>query len=188
MTLPADDVNRALGEYRAYLETLTSIQINPRLRSKFGLSDVVQETLVEAWGNMERIQAMDVDSRKRYLRRMLVNNMIEKIKHFLARKRDYRREQSLDAAAEQSSRRLIDWLIAEESIPCEKLIEKEGRFRVLEALSHLPQRERDALILQTYHGWTLDQIAEYLECTSKAVAGLQARGRARLRETLPDLE
>jgi RNA polymerase sigma factor (sigma-70 family) len=137
---------------------------------------------------LECIQALDAEERKYYLRRMLVHNMIETIKKFLTKKRDYRREQSLEASAEQSSRRLIDWIVTEESSPCAKLIKKETKLRVLEALSQLPQREREALSLQMYHGWKLDEIAEYLKCTSKAVAGLQARGRARLRETLRDLE
>jgi RNA polymerase sigma-70 factor (subfamily 1) len=188
MTLPSDDVNRALEDYRAYLETLTFIHINPRLRSKVGLSDVVQVTLLEAWGEMEHIQALDAEERKCYLRRMLVNNMIETIQKFLAQKRDYRREQTIEAVAEQSSRRLIDWMAAEESSLYTKLIKKEKRLRVLEALSQLPQREREALSLQMYHGWTLDEIAEYLECTANAVAGLQRRARGRLRETLRDLE
>jgi DNA-directed RNA polymerase specialized sigma24 family protein len=42
--------------------------------------------------------------------------------------------------------------------------------------------------LQQYHGWKLAQIAEHLQCTANAVAGMQARGRARLRELLADWE
>jgi RNA polymerase sigma-70 factor (subfamily 1) len=181
-----DSLNQDLEEFRAYLETLTFIQIDPRLRSKFGLSDVVQNTLVEAWGDLERIRALDADDRKRWLRRMLLNNMLEEIKRFLARKRDCRLERSLEAAAEESSGRLLGWLTAEESTPSKKLIAEEERLRVLEAMSQLPQREREALSLQTYHGWKLAQIAEHLECTTNAVAGLQARARARLRELLQD--
>ena len=71
-----DAVNQALGEYRAYLETLTCIQIDPRLRGKFGMSDIVQQTLVEAWQDLERLQAFDDADRKRWLRRVLVNNLL----------------------------------------------------------------------------------------------------------------
>ena len=52
-------VNQALGEFRAYLKTLTLIQIDPRLQSKFSMSDIVQQTLVEAWRDLERLQALD---------------------------------------------------------------------------------------------------------------------------------
>ena len=54
-------------------------------------------------------------------------------------------------------------------------------------LTQLPEREREALILQKYHGWTQAQIAAHLGCTAGAVAGLHARGLKRLRELLPDL-
>src|SRR6516162_10942995 len=98
-----DAVNQALGEYRAYLETLTCIQIDPRLRSKFGMSDVIQNTLVEALQDLERLQALDAEGRKRWLRRMLVNNLLEEIAHWKTQKCDVLREQSLGAAASESS-------------------------------------------------------------------------------------
>jgi RNA polymerase sigma-70 factor (ECF subfamily) len=183
-----DTDNHVLEEVRAYLETLTFIQIDPRLRSKFGLSDVVQNTLVEAWGDLGRIRALDADARKRWLRRMLVNNMLEEIKKFLARKRDYRLEQSLEAAAEASSCRLQILLEAEDTPAIQRLKREEDAERLLQALSQLPKDEREALSLQHYHGWKLAEIAGHLECTRNAVAGLQARGRARLRELLPDWE
>jgi RNA polymerase sigma factor (sigma-70 family) len=73
-------------------------------------------------------------------------------------------------------------------MPSDKLIKQEEALRVLEALAQLPPRQRDALILQQYHGWKLVQIAEHLGCTANAVAGLHARGLAKLRELLSDME
>ena len=184
----SDAVNQALEEFRAYLETLTFIQIDPRLRSKFGLSDIIQVTLDEATRTVEGIEAMDPEGQKRWLRRMLLNNLKDEIDHWHAQGYNVGRERSLDEAAEQSSCRLRDWIIAEESTPSKKLMEHERKVRVLAAMSQLPQREREALSLQYDHGWKLAQIAEYLGCTTNVVAGLQARGRKRLRKLLSDLE
>jgi RNA polymerase sigma-70 factor (subfamily 1) len=181
-------VNQALEKFRAYLETLTFIQIDPRLRGKFGLSDIIQVTLDEASRTLERIEAMDPEDQKRWLRRMLLNNLKDEIDHWHAQGTNVGREQSLDEAAEQSSRRLGASIAAEQSTPSEKLIEQERKLRVLEAMSQLPEREREALSLQYDHGLKLAQIAEYLGCTMNVVAGLQARGRARLRKLLSDLE
>lgn len=188
MPSKTEDVNQALEEFRAYLETLTFIQIDPRLRSRFGLSDVVQDTLVEAWQNLERIQALDADGRKRLLRRMLVNNLLEAIEKHRAVRRDYRLEQPLQAAVEESSCRLQNWLAVEDSTPSGRLARQEQALQLLEALSKLPARQREALILQKYHAWTLAQIAEHLGCTSGAVAGLHARGLMELRKHLPNME
>ena len=181
-------VNQALEKYRAYLETLTLIQIDPRLRGKFGWSDVIMGTLTEASRTLERIELMDSEEQRRLLRRMLVHNLRDEIDRWRAQGRDVSREESLDQAAGQSSCRLRDWIAAEESTPSEKLIKQEEALRVLEALSQLPEREREALVLQQYHGRKLAEIAENLGCTTNAVAGLQRRGRERLRELLSDLE
>ena len=183
-----DADNQALEKYRAYLETLTFIQIDPRLRGKFGWSDIIQGTLIEATRILERIEAMDPEDQRPFLRRMLLNNLRDEIDHWRTQGYDVGREVSLDEAVEQSSCRVRDWIIAEESTPSKKLMEQERRLRVLAAMSQLPQREREALSLQYDHGWKLAQIAEYLGCTTNVVAGLQARGRKRLRKLLSDLE
>jgi RNA polymerase sigma-70 factor (ECF subfamily) len=167
---------------------LTFIQMDPRLRSEFSMSDIIQNTLLEAWRDLERIEALDADDRKRWLRRMLVNNRIEKIERERAKKRDYRRTQSLDAAVAESSCRLKNWLAAEDTPPGEGLARREEGLRLLEALSKLDPRQREALVLQMYHVWTLAQIAEHLGCTTGAVAGLHARGMKALREHLPEGE
>jgi RNA polymerase sigma-70 factor (subfamily 1) len=188
MRSTTEAVNQSLEKYRAYLETLTFIQIDPRLRGKVGWSNIIQGTLVEAFRTLERIEAMDPKDQKRWLRRMLLNNLKDEIDHWCAQGYDVGREQSLDGAAEQSSRRLGASIAAEESTPSEKLMEQERKLRVLEAMSQLPERERKALSLQYDHGLKLVEIAEYLGCTMNVVAGLQARGRKRLRKLLSDLE
>ena len=62
MATNADPVNQALEEFRAYLETLTFIRIDPRLHSEFSMSDIIQNTLLEAWRDLERIEALDADA------------------------------------------------------------------------------------------------------------------------------
>jgi RNA polymerase sigma-70 factor (ECF subfamily) len=181
-------VNQALEEFRAYLETLTFIQVDPRLRSKFGRSDVIQNTLLEACRDMDRIQALDAADRKRWLRRMLVNNLLEEIARWRSGRRDVKLEQPLEIAAADSSCRLQSWLAAEDTSPRQQLERQEEALRLLEALSKLDPRQREALILQKYHGWTLAQIADHLGCTTGAVAGLHARGLRELRKHLPDME
>jgi RNA polymerase sigma-70 factor (ECF subfamily) len=183
-----DDPNQALEEFRAYLETLTFIQIDPRLRSKFGPSDIVQNTLLEALRELTRIQALDAMDRKRWLRRMLVNNLLQEVEKWRAGRRDFRLEQPLQGAAQESSCRLQSWLVAEDTAPSGRLADEEKSLRLLEALAKLDPRQREALILQKYHGYTLAQIAEHLGCTKGVVAGLHARGLQHLRELLPDME
>jgi RNA polymerase sigma factor (sigma-70 family) len=118
---------------------------------------------------------------------MLLHNLLEAIDGIVCAKRDRRREQSLEAAAAESSSRLREALAVEDTPPLDRLVREEERLRLLEALSKLDPRQREALILQKYHDWTLAQIAEHLGCTIGVVAGLHARGLKKLREHLTEM-
>lgn len=184
----APSVGTTLARYSAYLEALAAVQVSPRLRAKFGASDVIQETLMEALRDHDRLKAMGEAERRRYLRKMLLNNLRDRIDHFTAQGRDVGRERPLAEEAQASSARVGQWLAREERAPLERLEAQERADRLLEALAQLPERERQAVVLQRFHGWRLQEIADELGCTVGAVGGLQARGLKRLRELLPDLE
>jgi RNA polymerase sigma-70 factor (ECF subfamily) len=188
MPTQPESTDHILERYRAYLDCLTYIQVDPRLWRRFGWSDVVNHTLLEAYRDLAKLQALAETDRNRRLRRMLVNNLLERIEHERAEMRDYRREASLDEALTGSSCNLQKWLAADTSGPEGQADAVERGTRLADALTQLPQREREALILQKYHGWTLAQIAEHLGCTTGAVAGLHARGLKRLRELLTDTD
>jgi RNA polymerase sigma-70 factor (ECF subfamily) len=188
MPAQPESTHRTLECYRAYLDCLTYIQVDPRLWRRFGWSDIVNQTLLEAHCDLDKLQKLDEADRNRRLRRMLVNNLLDRIEHERAEMRDYRREASLDAALSGSSCNLQQWLADDVAGPEGRVDAAERGARLADALSRLPQREREALILQKYHGWSLTQIAEHLGCTSGAVAGLHARGLKRLRQLLTEAE
>lgn len=186
MSPSSDRINHCLQRFQAYLETLTWIQIDPRLRA--GWSDLIQKTLIEAWQTLERIEAMPPEEQKRWLRRMLLNNLKDQVDRDFAQKCDRLREKSLEDLAQGTSIRLGDWVQAEQSTPSERLIRYEEELRVAEALSQLPANYREAVILKEYHGWKLREIAAHQGTTTSAVAGLHTRGLARLRELLAEQE
>jgi RNA polymerase sigma-70 factor (subfamily 1) len=179
------DTNRQLlEEFRSHLETLAWIHVDPRVRTTFGMSDIIQDTLLEAWLDLDRIAALDVAARKRRLRQMLMHNLLDALHRWRAGQRDVRLEKSLETAAEASSCRLRESLTVEATSSGERLAAQEEALRLLEALARLNRRQREALVLQKYHGWTLAQIAGHLGCTVGAVAGLHARGLKKLRQHL----
>jgi RNA polymerase sigma factor (sigma-70 family) len=78
-------------------------------------------------------------------------------------------------------------LAVEDTPPWGRLVEEETRQCLLEALSRLDPRQREALILQKYHGKTLAEIADHLGCTVGTVAGLHARGLKNLHKLLTEM-
>ena len=98
-------------------------------------------------------------------------------------------EKAIQNALDQSSARLEAWLAAEQSSPSQKVQREEMLLRLAEALTSLSDDERAALELRYFQEppWSLADIARQLNRPSaKAVAGLLARGLAKLRELLRD--
>lgn len=170
-----------LERYRDYLHLLARLQLEPRLRARIDLSGVVQQTLLEAH------QAGDAVGLA-WLRRVLANNLGDEIRKLTAAKRDLGREQSLEAALAASSARLENWLAAEQSSPSAPLQREELALGLAQALAQLPEAQREALVLQHWHGWSLAAIAEHMERSPAAVAGLLKRGLARLRTLMQEAE
>src|SRR5204862_4010554 len=105
-------------------------------------------------------------------RKCLANNLRDEFRKLNAEMRDVRRERSLDAALGQSSQRLEAWLVATSSSPSEHCQREELALRMATALGALPEAQREALVLQHWHGWKVAEIAAHLGRTRTAVAGL----------------
>lgn len=65
--------------------------------------------------------------------------------------------------------------------------ERERALRVRQAVLSLPPRQRLALILHRYHGFSYREIADHMECSQGAVESLLVRAMDRLRDSLGDL-
>jgi RNA polymerase sigma-70 factor (ECF subfamily) len=172
---------QALERYRQYLALLARLQLDPRLRGKIDLSGVVQQTLLEAFQARSHFPAQDAAQQTAWLRRILANNLADEIRKLSTGKRDLHRERSLEAALAESSARLEGWLAAEQSSPSQQVQRQEQALRLAEALNRLPEAQREALVLQHWHGWSLADIARHLGRTPAAVAGLLKRGLRQLR-------
>ena len=108
-----------LERFRAYLDLLARLEVAPRLRDKVDLSGVVQQTLLEAHkGLLEHPRTGRSDPEVAgWLRSILSHNLADVLRKLTARKRDFRREWSLEAALDQSASRVEQWLAADQSSP-----------------------------------------------------------------------
>jgi len=164
------------ARYRGYLLFLARAHVEPKLQDRLDIEGVVQQTLLEAWQS-----APDKAGWSIWLRRLLAHNLADELRKLRAGKRDPVREQSLEADLAASSAQLADFLAAQQSTPSMKLAREEQELRVAAALNELPPAQREALILQHWHGWTLVQIGAQMNRTPAAVAGLLKRGLRQLR-------
>lgn len=182
----ADDTDARsceLERHRAYLHLLARLQVDPRLRGKLDLSGVVQQTLWEAHRALAAAPTEGAEWTA-WLHRVLANNLADEVRRCRAEKRQFDREGSLEAALDASSARLERFLAADHSSPSQRAQRREELLELAEVLSRLPDAQRLAVELHYLQGWALAAIAEHMECSKSAVAGLLHRGLARLREWL----
>jgi RNA polymerase sigma-70 factor (ECF subfamily) len=178
---------KSLERYRDYLRLLAGLQLDPRLRGKIDLSGIVQQTLLEAHQADEEVIDLPSDERVAWLRRILAHNLVDEVRKLTSDKRDARRERSLQAAIEHSSERLEEWIASAESAPGARLDRQERAVRLAEALGRLPEAQREAIVLQHWHEWSLAEIAAHMGRTRTAVAGLLKRGLSQLRVEMDKL-
>jgi RNA polymerase sigma-70 factor (ECF subfamily) len=177
-----------LTRFRDYLRLLARAQLGPRLQAKLDPSDVVQQTLLEAHRDLAQFRGTTSGELAAWLRRILARNLANAARDLGRDKRDVSREQSLQALIEASSARLEAWLAADGPSPSESAGRHEQAARLAAALATLPEPQRLAVELRHLHGWTLNDIAEHLEKSPAAVAGLLHRGLERLRTLLDEQE
>jgi RNA polymerase sigma-70 factor (ECF subfamily) len=184
----AENIEDVVERYRQYLVMLADRQLDSRLRGKLDASDVVQQTLLEAHQNREQFRGAHEAELVAWLRKILAHNLLDAMRGLRREKRDVAREQSINAAIEQSSVRLEGWLADEQSTPSQKLVRQEEAIRLADTMARLPDAQREALILKNWHGWTVAEIAQHMGRTSAAVAGLLKRGLKQLRQQLTESE
>jgi RNA polymerase sigma-70 factor (ECF subfamily) len=186
MSAPHGEQSGDLERFRAYLRLLARVQLDPRLKAKLDPSDVVQQTLLEAFQKRDQYRGGTDAERAAWLRRILAHNLADALRAFGQEKRAVERERSLEESLRASSLRLERWLATGDPGPGEEAERQERAVRLAAALAGLPEGQREALVLQYWHGWTLAQIGQHLGRTPAAVAGLLKRGLKKLRQELQD--
>ena len=173
-----------LERFRDYLRLLSRVQGGSAINCWVDPSDLVQQTLLEAYQKREQFRGRTDAERGAWLRAILARNMADAIRASGRQKRDVTRVRSLEADLETSSACLGAWLAAEQSTPSEQAMRHEQAVLLASALARLPGSQREALVLHYWQGMSLSEIAIRLDRTSDAVAGLLKRGLKHLRTLL----
>lgn len=181
------DDPRPLDEFRDYLRVLARARFPRRLQRHVDPSDIVQQTLLEAHASAGAFRGATAAEQMAWLRRILARNLLDEIKRLGRRKRDVARERPLREALDRSSQNLAAWLpAAKGSTPSRRVRRAEETLRLAAALNELTPDQQEAVVQRHLEGRTLAEIAERMERSPNAVAGLVHRGLAALRTRLGD--
>ncbi|MEV6911661.1 RNA polymerase subunit sigma-70 [Amycolatopsis sp. NPDC051071] len=145
--------------------------------------DVVQEALINAWRGLD---TFDGENFRAWLYRIATNACLD------ALRKSARRVPSLRSFAEVPwiqpyPDRLLDEIAPPDTEPDALAVARETiELAFLAALQLLPPQQRAMLILRDVLGWTAAESAGLLDLTVPAANSALQRGRATLRERLPE--
>ena len=180
------DCDQLLVRHRPYLMLLARARILPINGRKVDASDIVQQTLLDAFSKREQFRGSTDAELAAWLREILKRNLLDVLRDAQRGKRDIRREQLLGATIDESMTRAEAWLAAVQSSPSQRVSKEEDLLRLSEALDALPIAQREAIVLHHLQGHKLAEVARELGRSESAIAGLLFRGLNQLHNLLSE--
>lgn len=175
-----------IARYEPYLRMLARTQMRRAYQARIGQSDVVQQAMLQAVQGLDGFRGETEAEFRGWLRQILAHHLCHLDRDLHRDKRDIRREQSIEQKLAQSSMRLEGLLAGEGPTPSQNVALGEHVLKVADAVERLPESQREAVRLHYLEGLKLAEVAEQLDKTTGAVAGLLHRGMKALRQQLAE--
>jgi len=178
--------------YRDDLGVLARARLGARLRGVVNPSDLVQQTFLEACRDFGQFEGTTTAQWRAWLRRILAHNLAALVeRHVQARKRDVRRQVSLDtrSAALGDSWHGINAVLplaSPGSSPSGQAQQHEAAAVLADRLARLPAPHREVLRLRNLEGLAFEEVARRMGRTPGAVRVLWVRALDRLRLLLKE--
>jgi RNA polymerase sigma-70 factor (ECF subfamily) len=183
----AESLNELLQLYGNYLRVVATVRLDDRLRARCSPSDVVQDTLLDAYRDFPRFRGRTKAEFLGWLRQILANNILRLTeRHIDAAKRAVRREVSLDAAqgASRSSASLGAILADRTASPSSIVGGREAASILVDQLANLPPDYREVLVLRHFHGLSFAEVGERMRRSPGAVRILWVRAIGHMQRVL----
>ncbi|MCO6045935.1 sigma-70 family RNA polymerase sigma factor [Aeoliella sp. ICT_H6.2] len=179
--------SRLFADLRSYLRSRAAAGLDPHLQVKVSPSDLVQETLMEAYQSFERFEGKTRAELLVWLQGILKHRLLTAQRKFhKAEKRSLRREVHIDQAQASGSR----WAVTdnERTSPSGQVMANEERERLETAMTRLPERQEQAVRLRNELRLSFEEVGKVLGCSAGAAQKLWSRAIERLAEELTDEE
>lgn len=172
-----------LEDYRAYLTVLAKRYLDDRVRGRVDEADIVQVTYMEAQRDLAAFRGSQIEELLGWLRHILRNNVSSAHqKHLYTQKRSAGRE--INNKPTDSGPAITDMAPSETTSPSQRVMRDEAAVFLASCLEGLPDTQKEALRLRYVEGCSLKEIAEKMDKSEMAAAGLLKRGLQALRERM----
>jgi RNA polymerase sigma-70 factor (ECF subfamily) len=175
--------------YQPWLTLLARLEIDSCFQGKFDPSDIVQQTMMEAWRAAPKFRGETEPQRLAWLRQILAHVLAHEVRRYRGTQmRDVGREISIHQSLTKSSQRLGDVLATAVSTPSKQVSTREQELLLADVLESLPEDYREVIILRNLEGLSHDEVARRMGRNVGAVRMLWVRALERMRKQLSDLE
>ncbi len=168
---------------RSYLLVVASDELASDVRAKVASSDLVQQSLIEAYQGFDGFHGTTAAELLAWLRRVLINNVVDATRGFRATgKRAISREVSIEANT--SGVGLAGALVDAEPSPFMHAVASEESERLFHMLMKLNSRDQQVIRLRNWEQISFAEIGRQLETTEEAARKLWTRAVQRLAREL----
>jgi RNA polymerase sigma-70 factor (ECF subfamily) len=182
----AEALDRLFQVCRGYLATIAQAQVQARLRAKVDASDLVQQTLLEAYRDFGRFQGTTKGEWLAWLRRVLAHNAADFARRYHGTdKRQAGREVALEALFPSSAGGAAG-LPAGGETPSQVLVHRERELQIADALARLPEEYRQVILLRNVQRLPFEEVARQLGRSRPAAQMLWMRALKKLQAVMPD--
>lgn len=179
--------DQLLGYYRDYLRLLAQLHVQPLLKAKFGESDIVQETCMQAIVDFDQFRGENEKQFAAWLRKILANKGAWMARKYHTEKRDARLELDLQHQIDQSSVDLNAMVPDKYACPSQVAIGRERVALLADAITKLKGDQREVLIMHGLQHVSVPDVAKALGRTEASTWKLWARGLLALQKALKEI-
>ncbi len=176
---------RLFGLCRSYLGFVARSQVESSLRAKVDASDLVQETMLEAYRDFARFQGHTEQEWLAWLKRILAHNAADFVRRYRGTaKRRAGREVAFRNPADSSMAGGAPEPAAPCATPSQEFLRIDAELRVTAALADLPADYQEVIVLRNLERLAFSEVAERMDRSRPAVQMLWMRAFRKLQEAL----
>lgn len=165
--------------FREYLTKIAESELGQELRPKVGTSDLIQESMLEAWSEMHCFQGSTEGEFRLWIARLFRNNLIDQARKYRnTQSRKLSRETSIDQQQHQNK------LESNELSGSRVMLRRENDEMLLHAVHQLPDKQKTVILLRHEKGCSYEEIARQMNSNEAAIRKLWSRAIQTLRSEI----
>ncbi len=173
---------------RNYLAIMARVQVESWLRVKVDASDLVQQTMLDAYRGLSNFRGNSEGEWLAWLKQILKHNATDFVRQYRGtEKRQQRREVSMHATAPNLSETFTREPSSGGESPSELVIQREREIQLADCITKLAADHQEVIILRSLQRLPFDEVAERMGRSRPAVQMLWARAVSKLKDVYGEL-